>query len=130
MGQNPTQLILWTVILYRKIKVHFNRLFVRWLDVRSKYLLIAITLGQWRCVVIYLGNLARKKFARKIYRCVYLSHFIITKLFLKAEYLLLSIWKETRPQRPRIYFGNFPSKSCPCKMSICALSLDRYIINL
>jgi hypothetical protein len=35
------------------------------------------------------GYLARKKFARKIFKCVYLSLFIITKLFLKSESLLL-----------------------------------------
>ena len=35
------------------------------------------------------GYFAKKSFARKMFKCVYLSLFIITKLFLKSETLLL-----------------------------------------
>ena len=35
------------------------------------------------------GSLARKTFARKLFKCDHLSLFIITKLFLKSESLLL-----------------------------------------
>ena len=43
-------------------------------------------------LTIYLsaqGSLERKKFVRKIFKCVYISLLIITKLFLKYESLLL-----------------------------------------
>ena len=62
------------------------------------------------------------------FKCVYLSLFIITKLFLESEYLLLfklnqlmvPIGGKTRPRRPRIQFKNFP-----CKMSLCLPNIVR-----
>ena len=135
MGQNPTQLILWTVILYRKIKVHFNRLFVRWLDVRSKYLLRAITLGQWPCEVIYLWNsFVRKKLVRNFQMCFSLSFYIITKLFLKSQSLLLfklnllivPIGKKPAPGDHQSSL-NFLCETFPCKMSMCPIFLSIYI---
>ena len=68
------------------------------------------------------GSLARKKLARKIFKCVYLSFFMITNLFLKSESLLLfklnklmvSIGKKLAP-------GEHESslKIFLCKMSLC-----------
>jgi hypothetical protein len=39
------------------------------------------------------GYLVRKKFEGKIFKCGYISHFIITKLFLKSDFLLFKLYK-------------------------------------
>ena len=67
-------------------------------------------------------RMAQGYLARIIFKCVQLSLFIITKLFIKFEYLLLfklnqlmvPIGKKPAPRRPRIQFENFP-----CMMSLC-----------
>ena len=41
------------------------------------------------CLLLAQGYFTKKSFARIIFKCVYLSLFIITKLFLKSESLLL-----------------------------------------
>ena len=65
------------------------------------------------------GYLASKNFARNIFKCVYLSLFIIRKLFLKSESLLL--FKLNQLMVP-IGKKPAPSITCetfPCKMSLC-----------
>ena len=63
--------------------VQFKSIFKKLCCSTLRKLILWTEMAQW--------YLARKKIARKIFKCVYLSLFIITKLFLKSESLLFKL---------------------------------------